>query len=72
MSEKQVVRYTAVEFFGPLHGGAIVGNRAFVTPVDHPDTVNVTNGRPAYTTEVVKYDEVTEQFETRNTLYVPA
>lgn len=72
MAEKQVVRYSEVQFFGTLSNGPIVGNRAYVTPVDHPDTLNVTNGQPAVTTEIVAYDEVTEQFETRNTLYVPA
>lgn len=72
MAEKKVVQYTEVQFFGPAYGGQIIGNRALVTPVDHPDTENVTNGKPALTTAVVSYDEVTEQFETHNTLYVPA
>lgn len=72
MVEKQVVRYSEVQFIGPLSNGSVVGNRAIVTPVDHPDTTYVVNGLPATTTEIVSYDEVTEQFETRNTLYVPA
>lgn len=66
---KKVVQYTRVQFFVP--GG--VGGRAFVTPVDHPDTINVTNGQEgALTTEIVAYDEATETFETQNTVYVPA
>ena len=65
---KNVVHYSSVQFLGP----AIVGSRALVTPLDHPDTLNVQNGLEALTTEVISYDEVTEQFETRNTLYVPS
>ena len=72
MADKKIVRYSSVEFLGPLCGGAIVGNRALVVPVDHPDTENVTNGLPATTSIIVWYDEVTEQFETTYTLYVPA
>jgi hypothetical protein len=63
---KQVVKYSA------LLGTIKVGFGTVVVPVDHPDTYRVTNGEPARTSPVQSYDEVTGQFETRNTLYVPA
>ena len=66
MLKKQVVRYSGL-LFTP-----IVGQSATVYPVDHPDMERVTNGQMAYTSSVVSYDETTGQFETQNTLYVPA
>jgi hypothetical protein len=44
-----------------------VGNPAFVTPVDHPDPVHVSNHRVARTSEVTAILE--DGFETKNTLY---
>lgn len=49
-----------------------VGLSAFVTPIDHPDTDNVTNTMVARTSRVLSYDETTGEFETMNTLYKPA
>jgi hypothetical protein len=60
------VKYSEVQFFdwfGKL--------KACVTPVDHPDTLNVTNGQKATTSEVISRNDVTGVFETRNTIYVP-
>lgn len=70
MSNKKVVKYTSVVFpYAPTSDP--VGYPAVVVPVDHPDTVNVSNGIEATTTDVVAYDEATGIFETKNTVYVP-
>jgi hypothetical protein len=63
---KKTVRYDRKK-------GAIIktGQHAFVFPVDH-DSVYVTNTKVAMTSLVVKYDETTGEFETQNSLYVPA
>jgi len=44
-----------------------VGNPAFVNPIDHPDTVHVSNRKPIRTSEVVAINE--DGFETKNTIY---
>lgn len=49
-----------------------VGLSAFITPIDHPDTDNVTNTMVARTSRVITYDASTGEFETVNTLYKPA
>ena len=64
--EKPVVQYRTNPYTR-----IVVGDSAFVVPVDHPDTVNVTNGQGALTSEVVSYDPETGVFETKNTHYVP-
>jgi hypothetical protein len=48
-----------------------VGGSAYIVPVDHPDTVRVTNGHVAQTTYVEWYNDETGVFETKNTRYVP-
>lgn len=48
-----------------------VGSPAFIQPVDHPDTVNVSNKRVVMTSPVIEWD-INGNFETRNTIYVPA
>lgn len=53
------------------HTQIVVGERAFVIPTNHPDEVNVENGRHAFTTEVVSYNTDTGEFETKNSRYVP-
>lgn len=63
---KQVVKYSA------LLDTITIGFGTVVVPVDHPGTRNVVNGEPAFTSPVQSYDEVTGEFETRHTLYVPA
>jgi hypothetical protein len=64
---KKVVQYV------PFDGiPVMVGARAVIRPIDHPDKENVTNTAPAVTTEVVWADKSTGSFETRNTLYVLA
>lgn len=60
-SLKQVVLYTDLL-------DCVVGCSATVIPLDHP-SYRVINGRLCYTSEVLSYDPVTGDFETRNTLY---
>ncbi len=45
------------------------GGQALVIPTNHPDCRNVANERPARTSEVLRYDEATGEFETLNTIY---
>lgn len=47
------------------------GVSAFVVPVDHPDTYNVSNNCPVCTSKVLSFDIQTGEFETLNTLYKP-
>lgn len=60
-----------VQYIGDV---TIVGNgnerRLLLTPVDHPNTANVTNTREALTSRLVKTQEG-GTFETMNTVYVP-
>lgn len=67
MTNKKVVKYS--EILSPL---IAEGYPVWLIPVDHPDTEDVTNGKPALTSNVVSYDETTGEFETTYTLYVPA
>jgi len=48
----------------------VVGKRAFITPVDHPDQANVTNGRSAPTSVIIGVNP-NGSFETQNTFYIP-
>lgn len=63
MSIKKVVHYVGTP--------SIMGNRAILTPVDHPDGENVSNYRPATTSRIVRHDPVTGVIETQNTVYQP-
>lgn len=45
-----------------------VGTAAVVHPVDHPGP-DVSNTKLARTSAVLRYDEDTGEFETRNTIY---
>ena len=65
--EKKVVQYTVSPYTS-----IVVGQRALVIPVDHPDTVKVTNGVHAFTSEVIAYNSETGEFETLNSRYLPA
>lgn len=47
----------------------VEGQRAEVVPVDHPDFR--LNGTVCWTSRVVKYDQATGNFETKNTIYRP-
>lgn len=49
----------------------VVGCPTILVPIDHPDDVNVTNTRPARTSDVIAYDERTGRIETMNTIYLP-
>lgn len=63
-ANKRVVHYR-----DPWH--IVVGKRAEVTPVDHPDLVSVVNDMPARTSVVLDYDPITGVFETENSIYKP-
>lgn len=65
LSGKPVVQYADVG--GPV----VVGQRVSVLPLNHPDTYNVTNGYPAWTSAVLRIGDNGE-FETKNTIYVPS
>lgn len=64
--KKATVHYAVTPFTN-----IVVGQRALVVPMDHPDTVNVPNGFHAYTSEVIVYNSETGEFETQNNRYVP-
>lgn len=59
---KKIVKYLA------LHRCKL-GERALVTPVNHPHTAN---GALAHTSGVLSYDPKTGHFETEGTQYRPA
>lgn len=48
-----------------------LGRRAFVFPIDHTDSENVSNTTHVLTSPVVKYDKQTGVFETENSIYHP-
>lgn len=62
---KKVVHYIGT----PVIRG--IGFSAIVTPVDHPDTENVSNNRPVTTSKVVNYGQPSGFIETANTMYLP-
>lgn len=47
------------------------GHGAYIFPVDHPSNL-VSNSAYCFTSTVVKYDPISGEFETENTLYKPA
>lgn len=61
---KQKVRYRALHY-------CKVGERALVEPVNHPNYRAVRSLVPSMTSEVLKFEESTGCFETRNTVYEP-
>lgn len=65
-ADKQAVSYLVNQ-----HTFIVVGERAVVVPVDHPDEYNVTNGAAVLTTTVESYDAKTGVFETKNSVYKP-
>ena len=65
-TQKPVVQYLPFRDSKP-----VVGFRAEVIPLDHPDTYNIDNGRWA-STSIVKSVNEDGSFETQNTLYVLA
>lgn len=44
---------------------------AYLEPVDHPDTVNVSNKSVARTSAIVSMNSATGRIETQNTIYMP-
>lgn len=65
---KPLVHYVGTpEIFTDFDGQ----QRAYLTPVDHPDTVNVSNTRVARTSAIVSMNSDTGRIETRNTVYIP-
>jgi len=63
---KQQVQYRITP-----HTYIVVGDCAFVFPVGHPDTDNVSGLNHATTSTVLSYDIETGEFETKNSLYKP-
>lgn len=62
MKMKPIVHYrTAMNLFK-------VGESAFVDPIDHPDSKNVSNTSTVRTSRVIRIGEGGE-FETENTIY---
>ena len=64
--KKKTVRYS-----GEKPVGVVVGQSTYLTPVDHPDTLNVSNNKLVRTSRVVAFDEATGRVETLNTIYIP-
>lgn len=60
---KKIVRYVGT----PSPRGRCV----CLTPIDHPDSENVSNTRPVLTSPLVLWDKTTGVIETLNTVYVP-
>lgn len=44
---------------------------AILFPINHPDTENVSNQNPVWTSWVRAYDEASGRLETLNTIYIP-
>lgn len=62
---RRTVRYTAL-----INGPLVVGVRAIVIPLNHPDRESVQNGEPCITTPVnIVYPDGTT-FDTHNSHYV--
>lgn len=65
---KPVVEYATTE-----HSFIKLGCRAYVLAIAHPGNSNMSSGtKEVFTSEVIKYDEETGEFETLNTFYKPA
>ncbi len=62
---KKVVKYIdgSLFFFG-------IGRGAIVEPINHPDTDNVSNKKPVWTSNVVDINLATGCFETENSIYI--
>jgi len=54
----------------PGHDDRIrVGSSAFICPIDHPDTGNVSNQSVVRTSNVISHNKETGDFETENSIY---
>jgi len=69
--EKKVIPIKPVVTFTDIHRKPRVGQSAIVKPVDHPSNL-VSNERLVITSHVTRVNKHTGEFETENTLYVPA
>ena len=65
---KPTVQYNAAQGVVKLSWDGI---RYRVTPINHPDTENVSGRFPAITSKVVTEIDETGVFETQNSIYVP-
>ena len=65
---KPTVQYNAAQGVVKLSWDGI---RYSVTPINHPDTGNVSGRFPAITSKVVTEIDETGVFETQNSIYVP-
>lgn len=48
-----------------------VGERVILHPINHPDTINVSNTTTVITSKVVSWNKETGVIETQNTVYIP-
>lgn len=64
MTQKKIVHYTPTK-----EDFISVGQSAWVHPIDHPDKERVSNKKPVITSEVLRYDKSSGEFETLNTVY---
>ena len=60
-----------VHYYKNLMHDINLGGKAFIHPVDHPDTERVSNTTWVFTSKVISHDPDTGEFETLNTKYVP-
>lgn len=67
VTPKKTVHYSGAVRFEEYQGKRF----AFVTPVDHPDNINVINGEEAQTSTVEEWDEGTGILVTKRTIYKP-
>lgn len=66
---KPIVRYRGLAV---MVGKGMVGSRAILMPVDHPNPYGlVSNERKVMTSPIVSCDPTTGRIETQNTLYIP-
>ena len=63
---KKVVHYKKNSVFGAI----VVGHSAYVEPVDHTSSL-VSNTKHVRTSEVIRVDHETGEFETLNSIYRP-
>lgn len=65
---KPTVQYNAAQGVVKLSWDGI---RYSVTPINHPDSENVSNDDPVITSKVITEIDETGVFETQNSIYVP-
>lgn len=64
-TDKKIVRYYKDK------GVELAGDRALLYPMDHPDSLRVSNTTLILTSKVINFDRDTGILETENSLYTP-